>query len=357
MAAALPTESAIDKAMDNYGIGTYDSLSDSSNPSGEDSECREPRGKSLPDAGPPDVFGPDRLLSYPSDPDARLGSWCRNVFAAAELPGDADRPVTHTHPNMSFFDSRVMSVAQEPDADCACAELPSDAGNPSPRSDYYDRTVTGGTGDIWPKEDSGAYVSQDKEAASALPGVMKNEEIMDNGLQSLGNWQSGYEIEDVSGPYGFPATDFSENVDFGRSDLQSGGRVLASRSYDMKRTATNIQLVSDLTLEFLREFGKEGLTKRHVLAFLQSRGEPQFLSSDIIRCLKLNHDVHVKDVLDEFPIAKKASYGQLASVRDRLIQLEIDNITVPEVSSVYRRCAADLSRVIADLERIEGRNG
>ena len=357
MPAALPTDNAVDKAVDTFGIGTYDSQSDASGNHGEDSNVKEPAGKNLPDGGPPDVFSPDRLLSYPDDPDMRTGSWWTGVFAAADLPGESDRDVTHAHPDMSSLDSRVRSVSKGGRADkSALSELPSDSGNPSARSDYYDKTVTGGTGDTWPKEDSGAYVSQEITSETSLPGVMKNEEVLDNGLQSLGNWQSGYEVEDISGRQGFPTTDFSENVDFDRSDLQDGGRVIASRGNDMKRTATNINLVNGLTSDFLKEFGKKGLTKRHVLSFLQKKGEPQFLSSDIIRCLKLSHEVYVKDVLDEFPVAKKASGApRLASVRDRLIQLEIDHISNPGVSSVYRRCAADLARVMADLERIEAR--
>jgi len=361
MPAALPTDNALDKSVKDFGIGTYDAQADGSGEHGEDSEERPPRN--LPDGGGPDVFSPDRLLSYPEEPDARLGSWWKGIFAAAGVPGDADRTVTHAHPDMSTFDDRVTSVSQggpdeDDEAKTGLSELPSDSGNPSARSDYYDRTVTGATGDVWPKEDSWAYVSQeDCVADTVLPGVVKNEESMDNDLQSLGNWQSGYEVEDISGRQGFPATDFAENVDYDRSDLQDGGRVLASRGDGMNRKATNIRLVNDLTSEFLKEFGKKDLTKRHVLAFLQKKGEPQFLSSDVIRCLKLSHEIYVKDVLDEFPVARTASRTTIASVREKLIQLEIDNITDPEVSSVYRRCAANLARAMAEMERVENRNG
>ena len=135
-----------------------------------------------------------------------------------------------------------------------------------------------------------------------------------------------------------------------------GGTTEMSRWYKVaSRQATNINLVTDLTSQFLKACGKKDLTKRHVLAFLQSLGHPQFLSSDIIRCLKLSHEVYVKDVLDEFPVHRQttASQTSIASLRDKLIQLEIDNVLDPKVSSVYRRCAANLSRVIVDLERLE----
>jgi hypothetical protein len=349
MPSALPTESAIDKSVKDFGIGTYDSQSDSSGSHGEDSEASEPIRRSLPDAGPPDVQCPDRYLSYPDEPGSRTSSWWKNIFSAADLPGSYGDP-GHSHPDMSSLEDRITSVAE---SSTGSSELPSDSDNPPARSDYFDRTFTGGSGGIWPKEDSGAYVSQECVAESGLPGVLKNEESMDNNLQALGNWQSGYEIEDISGPQGFPSTDFSENVNFDRSDLQNGGTVIASEGYGMNRMATNIHLVTDLTNEFLKEFGKKGLTKRHVLSFLQKKGEPQFLSSDIIRCLKLSHEIYVKDVLDEFPVHKKASSNDIVSIRDCLIRLEIDNIRSPEVSSAFRRSAADLSKVIADLERIE----
>lgn len=345
MASSLPSESALPKAVKDFGLGAYDGQSDASGSHGEDSEAREPSGKSLPDPGPPDVQCPGRLLSYPDSPDARLGSWHRNIFAAANVPGEADRPTSHAHPDMSTLDSSVPSVAK--------TSLPSDSGNPSARSDYFDRTVAG-VEDAWATEDSGAYVSQEKSGSSELPGVVKNDEHMDNGLQSAGNWQSGFVLQDAADPH---ASDFAENTDYDRDDPQDGGRILASKGSPMNRVSTNISLVSGLTADFLKEFGKKGLTKRHVLSFLQSRGEPQFLSSDVIRCLKLSHEIYVKDVLDEFPVSKKASSPSLASLRDRIIGLEADSIEIPSVSSGFRRCAADLARVMADLERIGYPNG
>jgi hypothetical protein len=348
MPSSLPSESALGKAVKDFGLGPYDGQSDASGDHGEDSEAKEPPGMSLPGPGPKDPQCPDRFLSYPEEPNARLGSWCRNIFAAAAVPGDSDRPRHRSAP--SFSESPIRSVANPG------SKLPADSDNPSSRSDGYDRTVAG-IEDAWATEDTGAYVSQEKSGSSSLPEPVKAEEQMDNNLHSLGNWQSGTIVQDVAGPQGFPSPDFLENEDYDRDDMNDGGRIVASEGASMSRIATNISLVTGLTTDFLKEYGKKGLTKRHVLAFLQSRAQPQFLSSDVIRCLKLSHDIHVKDVLDEFPVSKKASaFSHIGSVREKVIQLEIDNIRDPGVSSFYRRCAADLSKVIADLERV-GFNG
>ncbi len=290
------------------------------------------------------------------------------------------------------------------------SELPSDEDNEAARTDYYEYSnpvhASIIPGYIAPNEDSGAYTSQaEKTSDSALPGVEKNDLSMDDWLQSLGNWWSGRVDGDASGRQGYPSTDFAENVDFDKSDQDGGGtvspmgdsRMLAmdqsewNRKMDeamkipdessqkaaidslyntlredkksqpkkkasMNRTATNIPLVNSLTKDFLKACGKKDLTKRHVLAFLQSLGQPQFLSSDIIRCLKLAHDIHVKDVLDEFPVARTASAAggtTVARVRNKLIDLEGQFVLQPEVASVYRRCAANLTRVLIDMERLE----
>jgi len=125
-----------------------------------------------------------------------------------------------------------------------------------------------------------------------------------------------------------------------------------------KRRATNILLVSDLTQDFMKKFGKKELTRRHVMAFLSNLNQPQFLASDIIRCLKLRHSVFVKDVLDEFPIAKTASDGMvsISSILGELIKLET-SATIPETSSKLKHCVASLSSVIADLKMLEVGDG
>ncbi len=290
------------------------------------------------------------------------------------------------------------------------SELPSDEDNEAARADYYERLnpvhAAIVPSYIAPNEDSGAYTSQsEKTSDSALPGVEKNDLSMDDWLQSLGNWWSGRVDGDASGRQGYPSTDFAENVDFDKSDQDGGGtvapmgdsRTLAmdqsewnkkmdeamkipdessqkaaidslyttlredkksqpKKKASMNRNATNITLVNSLTKDFLKACGKKDLTKRHVLAFLQSLGQPQFLSSDIIRCLKLAHDIHVKDVLDEFPVARTASTvggTTVAQVRRKLIDLEGEFVLQPEVSSILRRCAANLTRALIDMERLE----
>ena len=448
MPSAIPTEDTVNKAVDTFGIGTYDSQRDETGDHGENSEKREPEGHSLPDDAtkspqtndpeewlsypnepesrtvtnmvssaqqqePQDdedeeeqvrsVFSPDRALAYPDGADARLGTlWHRGFIAVAEMPGDIDGNFQHFHPKTEVYDARVETTAdgsilpQEQGVDgrdpghftkkktsqksTGHSELPDDGDNPAARSDYFDHMMPGHSGSsrkalfsdyVAPTEDMGAYAGKKKKTSeeSELPAPMKNEETRDNTLQSLGNWWQGKEIEDISSPYGFPATDFDENIDYDRSDNQDGGTTVplgdpkmfaSGRTSMTTRQATNIHQVVGLTKDFLKEAGKENLTKRHVLAFLQLRNLPQYLSSDIIRCLKISHDIHVKDVLDEFPIARKASAAigtSIGRARHALIALECKHVLDPEVASVLRRCAANLTRALIDMERLEAGNG
>ena len=447
MPSVLPTENSVNKSVDTWGIGTYDSQRDENGDHGENSEKREPEGRTLPDdatkspqTNDPEewlsypnepesrtvtnmvssthqqqqqeeddeeempvqgVFNPDRALNYPDSADARLGTlWHRGFIAVADMPGDIDGNFQHFHPKTEFYDARVESSAgekksilpQEQGVDGRDpgsmgpkgkrvseeqeehSELPNDGDNPSARTDYFDWTHPVHTGSrrqalfsdyVAPSEDSGAYTGQEKkEADTELPGPYKNEEILEDWLQSLGNYWSGTEIEDISDPYGFPSPKFNENIEFDRSDNQDGGTIVplgdpkmfaSGRTSMTNRQATNIHQVVALTKDFLKEAGKKDLTKRHVLAFLQSRGLPQYLSSDIIRCLKLSHDVHVKDVLDEFPVYRQASIvanTSIARIRRGMIDLECKYVLDPEVSSVFRRCAANLTRVLLDMERL-----
>ncbi len=345
MSSALPSESAASSAVDTFGLGTYDSEPDSDSHGKSQNEKFTKR--TLPDGGPKEVQSPDRFLSYP------------------EMSGSVS------------------------------SSLPSDSKNPSARLDYYDDTIVGQ--ELWPTEDVGVY-AQDVVSESSLPGVSKNEITMDDFMGAL----TGYFVtEDVSGQnQGFPTpqdeypehsvhggslVSFSVEDEsmskiedslksFGRDEITIGeffdSASGSSRKYSGKtagsmidgintgtiRTATNLTLVGDLTEKFLKEFGKKGLTKRHVLSFLQSQNHPQYLSSDVIRCLKHRHQVYVKDVLDEFPVVKTASNSILAT-RDKVISLEIENLIRPEVSRVLRRVAASISTAIAVANKLEGRNG
>lgn len=360
MSAALPSESAIDKAVNEFGCGTYDS-DNGIGARGENSEEGKsetnPNGLSLPDGGGSlDPFGPDRLLGYPSSNifNASIMDRVRLIAqscAVDMLPGDPDAETSHEYQDTGFVGPAIKVSPPG-------SELPSDQDNPSARSDYYDKLTIGMDPNVWSDGDTGVY-AQPEKPGSQLPGVQKNDVTMNNWLQSLGNFWSGGEIEDISGPNGFPSEDFSENLDFDRSDNQDGGKILAAEGIMTQRTATNIALVQELTESFLKDFGRKDLTKRHVLSFLQKAGEPQFLSSDIIRCLKLSHKIYVKDVMDEFPIMKTASshFNSIASVRNKLIDLEIKNLRDPDTSAEFRRCAADLTHVLVDMEKLEDRNG
>lgn len=459
MASSLPVDDCTDKAVKDFGLGTYDGQSDNSGSHGEDSNNSGPKGKALPDdGGPMDPFGPDRLLSYPTnqitsssyrswllqklaqiieDPNTsidwhpfgknlsliKIGSELKgkiglsrlsavielSKIALAEMPGDHDVTNNHQPKDAETLESLVHSISQD-------SALPTGL-EPSARSDYYDHSKIGQfrNNDFWADEDAGVYAQE-----KSLPDVTKNDVQMDNTLGALGNAWSGFEVEDVSGVQGFPSTDRVENVDFPSSDRMNGGRVLAaefvqkaweskmdkamkltddeekrktidslyeefpkgskrknasmrshesmnkifesycegkislgdalnSTGFGVPRVATDIERVGSLTDELIKRFGKKDLTKRHVLSFLQALSEPQFLSSDIIRCLKLRHSVHVKDVLDEFPVAKQASSNSVNSIRNSIIALEVKHMHEPEVAFALRRCSASLSHVIAKL--------
>lgn len=340
MAASLPTESAAGKAVREFGLGPYDS--DETGPRGEDDEDerseRGSRGQSLPDAGGSSIPSPEQFQSYPGTTaseqvvtpdgdvmgiDAFIRAMADRILrASASLPGDNEDSSGHGHPGHGHLDSPVPSVAK--------SELPSDKNNPSARSDYYDRMTVGLTGDEWADEDSGAY------ACSELPGAAENDVDSDNGL---GAW-NGKTIQDQSDPPGHPSPDYK---------IATGA--------SMRKTATNLELVGQLAKDFLKGFGRKDLTRRHVMAFLAAAGQHQYMASDVIRCLKLRHNVHIKDVLDEFPVVKTASAVSLATVRDLVIEMEVENLRRPEVAYQLRRCAATLSDIIADLEKLEGRNG
>jgi hypothetical protein len=349
MPAALPTESALDKAVQEFGIGTYD-FPESGFDHGEDSEDppseMHPHGKSLPDdGGSLDPFGPDRLLSYPTTYSSV------QIQAVGELPGDYDIPPTSPRLNDDTLQSVVHSVSQ--------TELPNDADNPPARSDYYDNMTTGMMGgtepaeNIWADEDTGAYAS---EEADSLPSVNKNDVNADDTLGALGNYWSGSILEDISGdPYGSPATDLVENADWERSNQDDGGRLMASRGFKMKRQATDVPLVMKLTTDFLKEYGKKDLTHRHVLAFLQKLGKPQYLASDIVRCLKLSHSIYVKDVLEEFPIAKTASVkiSSLDDLSDKIVDLAMLYKRDPEAVRELQACVADISRAAGLYAKVQ----
>lgn len=374
MSSALPTDSAWSKEVDNFGLGPYDGTSDSSTLKGEDDEAREPSGETLPDGGAKEDPGLEYYLSYPQEQTV----W--NKHSTGFLPGDLDRPPRGHNPSSDTLEDVLPTSGsadsvvggngkdEDKDTEVSYSHLPS--GNlPSARSDYYDRTVLGSRSfdSIYPDEDSGAYAGELDEDGSSLPGVEKNEVSMGDFLNALGNPWQGFVHEDISGPNGFPSEDFQENADFSRPD--GLGELIASddisiallRSGDNmgSRVSTDIKLVVGLTKDFIKKFGKKNIVRRHVLAFLQDAGLPQYLASDIVRCLKHQHSVVIPDVMDTFPLAKIASAGRsdLGSVYRSLAELQARHSDDPEVLSTLGRCAAVVSGIMADLDRFEVKNG
>ncbi len=394
MSSTLPTESAWSKAVKDFGIGPYDGAPDSSM-KGENDEHREPTGKSLPDGGSIDDQPLEYYLGYPQE---EAVGW---KHASGLLPGDLsdNRPPRSNNPD---WDTKVdvvptigppadsghaVSDHEEKDSDMDHSKLPGGkipsnpnysqlpSGNlPVARSDYYDRTVIGTSIDqIWPSDDSGAYVSgichkdddnddndnDEITGASELPVPGKSEVKMGDFLESFGNANQGFVWEDTSGPIGFPSEEFKENVDFPKSNDGTLGQLVAnSNEFDNSgnimhmKTSTDIKLVISLTKDFIKEFGKKNIVRRHVLAFLQDRSLPQFLASDIIRCMKHQHKVVIPDVMDTFPLAKISSDSRtrLGSIHrcitDLFVKCPHDTIT----SKIITRCSLNIGDVLAELD-------
>lgn len=253
----------------------------------------------------------------------------------------------------------------------ASSRVPSDDGNPSARSDYYDKMVM---------------------AESELPGVGKAEQTVPNDLSALGNSSSGYVVDDTSGPSGHPISDVyevpprsaSEGASMERrswekkmdeamkiTDEDSRKEAVASLYASMPghpRSATDTSRVGDLAKAVVKAHGRKGLTRRHVTAVLDAEGAPQFLASDVVRCLKLRHSVYMADSPTDFPVAdppakpRKAAApddlrASIASLREKIIGMEVTHLHRPEAASVLRRCAAAMSHVLVDLEKLEARHG
>ena len=312
MPSQLPTTETMSRKVKDFGIGTYDS-----SPCGESEynlEGDPEAKKSLPGFPDPRDEG-DEIVGDAYAPKSDV-----KKMGAAELPGDLDRPPRQNRrPEDSTIQDIVPSVAN--------SELPSDKDNPPARSDYYDKTKVGET---------------------ALPGVAKNDQSLDKFLGSLGNWWSGLEFDDVAQPTSFPSVDRPPEETDKYTSVPIGTAA-------MKRQATNLELVGTLTSDFLKKNGKEGLTRRHVMAFLQKEGYHQYLASDIIRCLQQRHNVHVADVLDQFPVAKVASIGAKTEVARRLVDIRSQIASVAALDSgtsdVLKKCGDDIMNDVVELVR------
>jgi hypothetical protein len=331
MPTSLPTESTTDEGVDTFGMGTYDSPESGQTKGGN---ANTPSKKhSLPDSGGPfDPFGPDRLLSYPTSLASVDNGWF-SYSSSAMLPSDLDYPPQAVKSQKSHYDSVVHSEAEE-------SKLP-DGDHDNHMADYADRMSIGFTHDsYWGSDGSESYASEE-----SLPSAVENSTKTNNGLGALGNADSGYILEDQNVPKGFPSEDYMENRSFPKSHP---GNMVASR------IATNVELVRDITKKFVQKHGKKDLTKRHVLSFLTGNGYYSFMSSDVIRCLKLDHDVHVPDVLDVFPVRKASSSidaSRLVALRDFCVLNEMNNHMFPAVAAEYRQAAASLNTALAAIER------
>jgi hypothetical protein len=260
----MPTTDTIGRKVKDFGIGTYDS---SVQPEYGTEGDFETMGESLPVKRDLRDDG-DEIIGDAYAPTSNM-----DRVGVAELPGDLGRPPKQ---RKKPEDSIIDSVAQ--------SELPNDRNNPPARSDYYDRTKIGDT---------------------MLPGPSNNDQSLDRFLGSFGNWWSGWTENDMAQPTSFPGVDSPPEETDKYTSVPMGVAGQKLGNYAMERQATNLELVGTLTTDFLKKNGKKGLTRRHVMAFLQEGGYHQYLASDVIRCLQQRHNVHVADVLDQFPISTK----------------------------------------------------
>lgn len=404
MPTSLPTDSALPKAVDTFGYGPYDGQRDDEL-HGEDDESREPAGSSLP-GEPSEGFDVEFWLSYPQQ--TALGPKHASIdwFFSSLLPGDGDLPPPGPKPAEYTIDSLAGPPSDvrlsDPGSHVSDSALPSDAGNPAARSDYYDRMTMGnssldaiilsmGEGRYWPSEDSGSYVTQESKdvktvddsgadhedddgyfvdqdgALESYPVPESNDIVMDNSLGALGNSDSGYVVEDMSNPRGFPSEEFLEEADFIDESPNSpeiwhlqpfGIASTAGKTAMTTRTATDVEKVRSLTSAFLKEHGKKNIVRRSVLAFLQDQGLPQYLASDIVRCMKHDHGILIPDVMDTFPIAKEApeDLRRIAALHGSLIEASMSAKTSVAAAALCR-AAARVASSAALLERVLRRSG
>jgi len=339
MPSQLPTTDALSRQVNTFGVGTYDKAPESEF---RDEGDFEARGESLPftqdDRG--DDSGENSAETnfdapYMGDQYSPVSDKGRT--SSAVLPGDLDRPArSKRRPEKSIIQPVVQSVAE--------SQLPDDKLNPPARSDYYDKTKVG---------------------ESRLPGAARNDQSLDRFLGALGNMWSGDEYDDVAQPVSFPGTDRPPeeadkytSVPTGASKRSAGhGRLMKMERLEgkaMERLATNLDLVGTLASDFLKKNSKQGLTRRHVMAFLREGGYHQYLASDIIRCLQQRHDVHVADVLDQFPVStakvasRAAAIREIIDIRGRLAAVKSLD---PAAARTLKRCGDDMIDAVAKLVR------
>lgn len=361
------------KSVKDFGVGPYDAILDMLT-KGEDDEAQERIIHSLPDDGGSEAVvedpDADTLVGYPVSDNPQ--------FASGILPGDQDRPPQRRKNKPSLPPAARGSqqeFSEEDDEEHAelpeglagtHSELPVDSQNPPAFADYYDRMSLGrgrGFDNFWADEDTGSYSSEEKgkdgeegEEIESLPVPASNDVSMEDFLGALGNWWSGFTIEDMSNEPGFPSPQH-EFQELKSETNEEGGTLFGSDggSRMSKRTATNIEMVRELAAGFLKEFGKKDLTRRHVLAYLQQEGHGfrQYIASDIIRFLKLDKNIHIKDVMDEFPVIKSDVSKTASDIHSKLVNLHISNLQDQDTRKVLMRCAADFAKVMAKIDKLE----
>ncbi len=352
-----------------------------------------PADKTVDDlaAPPSDVRISD--TSLPSDPDnpaARTDDYDKMTMGYTKDGTGRPMPLSNTKAGpgrlLTFDDVRRFVPPGMTERDCELELLRG--------VEEANRVLGAALGDIWPSEDSGSYVTSEKKDVSdqsditpeleetdepgvaykekgghyvdqdgyveSFPEPERNDSSQEDSLGALGNAWSGYTVEDLSNPSGFPTDNFTEEADYMDENpilpevwhLQPFGFASTAGTIKMNRQATDIEKVRELTAAFLKEHGRKSIVRRSVLSFLQGEGLPQYLASDVIRCMKHDHGILVPDVMDTFPLAKDApeDLRRLASLHGRLLELSITT-SDRKVASRLTRCAASVARALAKLER------
>ncbi len=140
--------------------------------------------------------------------------------------------------------------------------------------------------------------------------------------------------------------DFDLAVKISRIAAQcnSGDLSISSAVSLIHKTATQFNKIESLAKEFVKGRDKKSITKRSVIAFLDEKGEHSWMSSDMIRCLRQYHNIHVADSLLR---------SKLASIRDSVIDIEVVPGIDLKTASTLRRVSAHLAHVLAAVERLE----
>lgn len=329
MPSSVPFESAADKSVNTFGIGTYDSPIMDSGDQGESNE--KFTKKSLPNNGAPDAVGIGNEGYF----NQTAISSDYSVFMDGDvdmLPGDYDSTSAGSSKAESHYDSVVHSVAD--------SKLPHGKEPPAVMG-YRDPS-------IMVSYDKFGEHGGDVFAEESLPDVEHNYAESDR-------------LDTVSNPYsGMMVSDESDSIDLNLEGNTVGGQ--GSMLLSAVRVSTNLELVRDVATDFIKKNGKKGMTKRNVISFLRSVGSYSFLSSDVIRCLNQEHGMDVKDTLDNFPLRTAAQLNirngrinklaiHLAAIENAFVEAEVNELKNPDLASSYRSISSALTQALSAYER------